>query len=382
MQSKKFTALRKKCVQYIEKQTETKNHYVVARYSNNSQAFLLSTCFAVLSLSLMNKKEQIPQYIDYILDCQQETGYFYDPAFKEEDILSNHDKSYLILQFSYFSMLALSSAGIKPKYSLYFLKPFHSPDYLRKWLESLDWSRPWLESNNVMFISCLLAQDRSFLKSQEAMEVFFQTLDEKQNMNTGLWGTDEKAIFEGVAGAYHFLIPYYFYKRYILYKEKIIDSSLSLFSFDYLYSEDGGGGACEDLDAIDIICKLTNRSEYRRNDIEDVLNKSLIALMCCQNMDGGFSYRFNPLSVNIGAVPMFDRVTWKVYLSNIINYLKKRWHYNSTWYFSGWKKMPFPLHQSDMWATYARLVSIATISHILKIEEDWDFLKVPGIGWE
>ena len=379
---KKINNLRTNCIRYIETQTARKDDYVIAKFNKNSQADLLSTCFAVLCLSLLDEKDKISKYLDYILACQQEDGYFFDQSFNEKDLLSNHDKSYLLLQFSYFSMLALSTMNINPKYSLGFLTPYHDAAYMQEWLKNLNWACPWLESNNVMFISCLLAHDKNFSNSKEVMDVFFQTLDEKQNKNTGLWGDDEKAILEGVAGAYHFLIPYYFYKKNINYQDNIIDNTLSLLSPDYLFTEEGGGGACEDLDALDILCKLTGLSSYRKNDIEYVLNKSLIALMCCQNQDGGFSYRFNPFSMNLKSLSFLDSTVWKVYVSNMLNFLQKRWHYNSTWYFSGWKKMPFPLHKSDLWATYARLVSIATISDILKLELKWNFLTVPGIGWQ
>ncbi len=371
---------------YISNHTQSKENLQVVKYSKNSEAYLLSTCFGLLSISLISNFEDntidTSKYSNYILSCQKEDGTFMDPCFDNKDLISNHDISYLTLQFTYFSLLALSSVKLKPKTHLAFLEPYHDVEYIINWLEKMDWSKPWLESNNVMFIACLLAQDKNCKNLEELMDSFFNFLDKKQNPRTGLWGTDETNILEGVAGAFHYLIPYYYHKRSIQHIEKIIDSTLSLLSFDHLFVKKGGGGACEDLDAIDILCKLYKMIDYRHDSIKKILENALRSLKCCQNRDGGFSYRLNPFSCRKYTSTLTDPFSLRVHLLNALNVARERWHYLSTWYFSGWKLMPYPLIQSDMWSTYARLVSIASISNALGLPGKWNFLEVPGIGWD
>ena len=368
------------CKRFLAKNTKRYQDQTIAIYNNKAQeAHLLSTCFATLCHKLLGTITKAQCYKDFILSCQQENGYFVDPQFKEQDLLAKHNKDYLYLQFTYFSLLALSALDTQPRHKLHFLQSFYSCEYMESWLNKLDWSFPWRESNNVMFVICLLSHRYTQEMSVELQDTFFKVLNAQQNPQTGLWGKED-SILEGIAGAYHFLLPYYYHNREIKYQERIIDSALSLISFDHLFVEDGGGGACEDLDAIDILCKLTQRTSYKKQEIHDALNKTLQCLVCCQNYDGGFSYRFNPFSFNLISMPKFSTTQWNLYISNVLNYPRKRWHYYSTWYFSSWQKMPFPLHKSDMWSTYARLSSIAAICEVLNIEKG-NFIDDIGIGW-
>jgi hypothetical protein len=74
-----------------------------------------------------------------------------------------------------------------------------------------------------------------------------------------------------------------------------VDTVLSLQHPDGGFAPDGGGGACEDVDAVDILVNLYKRFDYRRPEIRWALRRTLRHLLALQNPDGGFPYgRYRP----------------------------------------------------------------------------------------
>ena len=71
-------------------------------------------------------------------------------------------------------------------------------------------------------------------------------LDNYQDPQTGLWGTQYKAsTFVGMAAAYHFLIFYKYFNRKINFPNKIFQNVFILQMKDGLFHPFGGGGACD-----------------------------------------------------------------------------------------------------------------------------------------
>lgn len=378
---------------YISDQKTYLNTTPAFRFSEGATSYLLSTCFAVMCMSLINNVLRTTysctdQSVNMILNTQDPmTGTFSDPSFKESEVNSSlHDAEYLYLQFSYFSVLALSTLNVTPLYDLNFLDRFRDEKLLYTWLDNLDWKNPWLESNRVMFLCCLLqsALNLTSHEKKSLTSIIFSVLDQKQDTRTGLWGTAEGAsLIEGVAGAYHFLIPYYFHNHPINNTFQLIDSTLQAIAFDYLFDKNGGGGACEDLDSIDILCKLTSYTEYKRETILSTLRNTLHVLLLCQNYDGGYSYRLNPFCYPRN-VYICNYPTVKALVFNIFNYPIKRSHYYYTGYFSRWHTMPYAVNKSDMWSTLARLISLIELSKtlgFLNLNRTFRFLSLPGIGF-
>ena len=86
-------------------------------------------------------------------------------------------------------------------------------------------------------------------------------LDTLNDPRTGLWGTNYGASnFSAVAGAFHFYNHYKYYEREIPSSDSVLENVISIQEKDGLFNPLGGGGACEDLDAIDIIFKLTTNT--------------------------------------------------------------------------------------------------------------------------
>ena len=336
---------------------------------------LLSNCFMVLALELWDeidsflgdKKEILSSYI---LNCQKnKAGLFIDPLLKKEDLLlpEVHSWDYVTMQSTMFSVSVLDALGEKPRYEFKFLDKYKDTDYLIRWLQDRNWRNPWLESNNIMFVSCLLLYEYIQTKDSQILELiheFLNWFDKYQDPKTGFWGTDKGAsLANAMAGAFHVYLIYHYLKRPIQYKEKIIDSVLSLQQKDGLFATDGGGGSCEDLDAIDILVKLATLTDYRKGDIKQALLKSLEALVNGQNKDGGFS--------------------WKIEAKK--GFIRRLRYFTKTSFYSDWRLMPFNTYRSDMWSSWFRPLAIALIVSTYPEEFGSDFefkfRRLPGLGW-
>jgi hypothetical protein len=94
-----------------------------------------------------------------------------------------------------------------------------------------------------------------------------------------------------MCGGYHQLLVYYHEGRTIQSPELLVDTVLGLQHPDGGFSPSGGGGACEDVDAIDILVNAYKRFDHRRPDIRAALRQAADSILGLQNDDGGFPYK-------------------------------------------------------------------------------------------
>lgn len=94
-----------------------------------------------------------------------------------------------------------------------------------------------------------------------------------------------------MCGGYHQLLLYYYDKRHIQHSRKIIDTVLNLKHNGGGFSPNGGGGACEDVDAVDILVNLYKITNYKKAQIICSLKRCLKHIISLQNKDGGFPYK-------------------------------------------------------------------------------------------
>lgn len=271
------------------------------RYSATGEPILYSSCYALMTLHYLDALPADPtlraQWADYLLSWQDaETGAFLGPevAYAPESD-SKHDAEHLAMHLTTTLLPCLDILGIKPRHPLRFAHRFLQRENLDGWLRTRDWHDAWLEGNNLLFMLQLLIHLRDAEGVPEAharIQELFEWLDREVDPQTGLWGTNGFCSpFIAMCGGYHQLLAYYAERRPVTSPDRIIDLTLDLQHPDGGFHPDGGGGACEDVDAVDILVNLYKRTDHRRPEIRVALRSAALAVLGMQMADGGFVYR-------------------------------------------------------------------------------------------
>jgi prenyltransferase beta subunit len=365
---------------------------------NFNQTTLMSSAFSIITLELVDSlyKIEISKEQNYFLKYQDEkTGFFVDPNLKlDYKKIEDIELNYIHYQTTAFSVSALDALGMKPKYDFTFLNAFRGKEKISKFFEKIDWRNPWHESNKIMFLLQFFSYEYIVMKKEDSLDdihTILDCLDSAQDSKTGLWGTQFKASsFASMAAAYHFLIFYKYFNRKINFSEKISSSVFQLQMRDGLFHPFGGGGACEDLDAIDVIYKISSEVS---TESKESLKRAYRALLQNYDKNGGFCWAkrptfpflvglkyFNP-SLELFNVGMIKWIIKNNYLGSLIPFFKEKKIYE----YSNWNLMKYRINLSDSWSTWFRLLSIATIERLLpelkKHDIDYKFRRLPSIGW-
>lgn len=370
------------------------------RFTTDGHPTLLSSCFSVFIhelLDLLQAKSKLEQqdWTSYLRNSQEaESGLFIDPLLKPDDLSDGlHSRGYLDWQTTMFGISALDALGQLPDHSLNFLTPYRDSAHLQAWLLQRDLSNPWMMSNEIMFLMFFFSYEylrKGMQGSLTRLELIFDYLNYHRDSRTGFWGTNHGAdLYNAMAGAYHFLPFYAFFDKALPHAERMIDSILALQNpCDGLFLAKGGGGACEDMDAVGTLIILTTVTRHREQDIVHALQKVRQAIKGNQRPDGGFSWSqrkpygiqewlhaFNPFLPHLDLHTIY--VLKRSAIAGPFKTVKSMCH-------AGWEKMRFKVDQSDMWSTYFRLLAIALIERKLELERDghqWKFRSLPGLGW-
>ena len=365
---------------------------------NFYQTTLMSSAFSIITLELVNSldKIEISKEQNYFLKYQDEkSGFFVDPNLKlDYKKIEDIELNYIHYQTTAFSVSALDALGMKPKYDFTFLNAFRGKEKISKFFEKIDWRNPWHESNKIMFLLQFFSYEYIVMKKENSLDdihTILDCLDSAQDSKTGLWGTQFKASsFASMAAAYHFLIFYKYFNRKINFSEKISSSVFQLQMRDGLFHPFGGGGACEDLDAIDVIYKISSDIS---TESEESLKRAYRALLQNYDKNGGFCWAkrptfpflvglkyFNP-SLELFNLGMIKWIIKNNYIGSLIPFFKEKKIYE----YSNWNLMKYRINLSDSWSTWFRLLSIATIERLLpelkKHDIDYKFRRLPSIGW-
>jgi len=299
---------RDKLIQYLDSLYDKESGTYASVYGHGST--LYGTGYAVLTkyyLGIRNPCEK--RTLDFISNCQDEkTGFFVGPELRNwsppiENI--THTREHLLMHLTVSALPVLTQFGQTPKFPLKFAHAFTDRDYLANWLSQRDLTKAWLEGNNLLFIGQLLVFLRDVEKyphADQALVQWFNWLDNRIDPATGLWGTDLGCNhFGGVYGGYHQLLVYYYENHPVRSPECLVDVVLNLQHPDGGFAEYRGGGACEDVDCVDILVNLYKLYDYRRADIRVALRKCLDHLWTLQRYDGGFpSSRFEETHIHMG----------------------------------------------------------------------------------
>lgn len=294
--------IRTRTLAYIERLRVDQPLYGSYRYSDSqSVPVLYASTYAAMTRHLYGDLQNLAdsdreQWLTYFAQHQSDDGLFKDPQV-ENELAAQEDWwgwRHLTLQVI-ISVTALG--GIVP-YPLAFLTPFLDLDNLTLWLASRDWkSRPDFVSNEVQNIGVALQYSRDFHNDQRAgraVECLLDWLESAQDPRTGLWGAscDTPALLSrGVQTGYHLWLLFFYEKRPVLHAERIIDSVLATQNELGGFSVAPNSSACEDIDSIDPLVRLSLMTDYRRDEIRAALRRALPWVFVNMNHDGGFVFR-------------------------------------------------------------------------------------------
>ena len=363
-----------------------------ARYGEEEETTLLATTFAILASETLGSlarwsPQRVKDVAAGVLEYQDaETGYFGSHLVRDEDLLAQPtcDKQYVINQITYFSLAALSALGFRPQYRLTFALSLLESDGLRKHINDGPWRDIWNQSNRLMFVLRylihLMGEPKYAASANSAFDTVLSEIEERQDSKTGLWfGEGVRDHRWGVYAAYHFA-PFFLWRgRRLKRVDKIIDSVLGIQSPEGLFADSIGGGACEDLDAIDLLVKLSYLSDHRSEDVCLGLRRAFDRILQLQCGNGGFPNYLRSLS----APSWKRRLVRRLGLSRTVERWRpiplERSHY------SGWTAVSVLSGAPDMWGTWFRTLALNQIVEKMPVlgtpPENARFHSLPALGW-
>lgn len=325
------------------------------KYSNVGQPILYSSCYALMSLHYLGSEiSDRAGWANYILAYQQpDSGAFVSPELFS-GTGGRHDREHLTLHLATTVLPCLDILGVSPRFTLDFAHRFLAPKVLAEWLGARDMRDAWLEGNNLLFLLQLLIylrDDEAAAGAAQRLAELFAWLDRTADRNTGLWGTDGFCSnFIAMCGGYHQLLAYYSENHTLVSPNRLVDVTLELQHPDGGFHPEGGGGACEDVDAVDILVNLYKRHDYRRAEIRNALRRVAASIIHQQVDDGGFVYRRNEPFSHMG---MQSTLT--------------------------------PANQGTVFGTWFRLHTLALIGEVLSDtalgQVHWGFNRRMSMGW-
>jgi hypothetical protein len=269
---------------------------------------LYGTCYSWLAQHYLGSDESPgPEACEFILDGQDpDTGLFTGPELRDFKAApgARHDREHLLLHLTCAALPVCQQFGIPARHPIRAARRFCDLKFLKDWLDSRNLVEAWFEGNNLLFVGQLLIHLRDVELVPEAipaLDLWFEWLDRNVDPATGLWGTNGYCSpAEAVYGGYHQLLVYYYEARFLTNIRGLVDTALSLQHADGGFHPNGNGGACEDVDSVDILVNCYKRLDYRRPEIRVALRRCLRHILGTQNPDGGFPYNRNVPQSHMG----------------------------------------------------------------------------------
>ena len=204
------------------------------------------------------------------------------------------------------AITALACLGGVATRPLAWLDPWRDVDRLTHWLETRDWGeRVGWTGNEIMNVGTLLQYARDFHQDERAGRSVAALLEwlatHHTNPDTGVWGdvdvSDPLWRSHAVQAAYHWWPLFFYDGAPIPHIERAIDTLLATlnpaggFGWGVHNPEEPfKSSACEDIDSIDPLCRMLQRTAYRRDDIRAALVRGAEWVCSNQMPDGGFVF--------------------------------------------------------------------------------------------
>jgi len=323
-------------------------------YKPKGPALLYASCYAALTRHLYDDLDNLSvtqrrDWIKYIQNYQCDDGLFRDQLI---DIPLAEDADWWGWRhLALHVIMALTVLGGKVLKPFRLLNIFRKHGEMTKWLVGRNWEQDAVGvSNEIQNYGTMLQYARNFQGEDwcnEPLNEMYNWLDQHQDPQTGYWvygNLTARDLSMGVQTGYHLWCLYFYDERPIQYIERIIDSCLATQNRLGGFGVPLNSSACEDIDSIDPLVKMSFMTDYRKQDILEAMEKAMIWLLANHNNDGGWVFRRgDPL----------------VY---------------------GHDLMTDNADQSSMFPTWFRSLSIAYMSKILLNDNgnDYIFIKCPG----
>ncbi|MBI3160550.1 MAG: hypothetical protein HYZ26_13210 [Chloroflexi bacterium] len=329
-------------------------------------------------------------WIDHVQRLQDPaSGLFRDPAHRQRATDEAHSADHLDQQLTGYCLSALRLLGARPLHPLAFIRPWYEPEHTRAWLDGLNWASASNSGNKAMFAGIMLAEEaeRGADGAKAGLEAWFEWHDAHADPRSGYWGRGRASRYwEGMQGYVHPLVVYEHCGRAQPALEKAARRTLLLQQPDGLFSPKGGGGACDDLDALHILAAAHRRFPALRLGIEQAMAQARHGLLDNQNPDGGFCWAQRP---RFGL-----RGWWGVARHNL------DWRHPDKAYVAlraalagqmklnrrietGWSDDGRAWDQSSLWDTWFRLLALVEIELILSPDDlsaRWQSIPAPNFG--
>ncbi len=330
-------------------------------------------------------------WIDHIQRHQDPaSGLFRDPAHRQRATDAAHSADHLDQQLTGYCISALRLLGGRPRHPLTFIQPWCAPDTTRAWLAGLNWAAASNSGNKAMFVGIMLteAAEAGQPGAAAGLQAWFDWHDTNADPASGFWGRGRASRYwEGMQGYVHQLVVYNYAGRTQPTLRAAARRTLALQQADGLFSPKGGGGACDDLDALHILTTAHRRFPELRLEIEAALARARVGILANQNPDGGFCWAQRPrfglrewLGVARHNLDLHqpDKVTvaLRAALAGQLKLARK--------IETGWSDVGRAWNQSSLWDTWFRLLSLAEIELILtpdSLSAAWQGIPAPNFGW-
>jgi len=361
-----------------------------------SSGSLFGTCFTLLIAHLLDARGQIkdcPRAVDSIRSVESDDhDLIINPDFSAADLMKPavHSPEYLALQSTSFVHAALNAMGSPPRRPIRWVVNVVERMGVRTWLDGLPWDNPWLASNLDMFLGDFLLEWRHLAPADHrvvsAIHQYFEWHNEHQDAQTGFWGSTSD-LLNAMAGAYHLVLHYDYAEEPLRHREAMIDAVLTLAWRDGLFVYGGGGGSCEDLDAIDLLVRLSRGCDHRAAKVRSVLLRAARRIASGDNADGGYGWRIVPQPRRaFTALSNGDRELASDIGVSWLYAMKVRSHLRSTHYYSSCRAYPYRVDRSDTWSTWFRPQALLLIARrypeAFTDVPDWKLPTWPGLGFD
>lgn len=358
------------------------DHYKCSKFefslTKKSNPTPFATIFSIFIKDLLNYKfeeEERIFLVNYLQSLQDpETGLFFadkkhsytDPFYVKE-----------YLQFTTFSLSALSILGSDPKYQI--KHNMKSRDDVFSYLNNVGVKDGRLGSGNfAMFLGIFLSSDKINLGSN-LIDNWFEYHNKNYNKKNGFWtsGIRSKSQWSYQNGL-HQLIIYEYWNQDAPNHKKSIDIILKNVDKNGTFALLPGGGACCDYDAVHILNLLGVQKQYKSDQIKTILNNTYSQILSAQDnlsfCENNFAHKLSlPKDINIFLNKSLLSSAFRI--REFVGMKKNRFYH-----YPHWSNFPIKTYSSDLWSIWFRLITIAEIENIILKNRQWKFQKFPGLG--